>query len=291
MRISGFTFIRDGVRLQYPFVESIRSALPLVDEFIVVVGDGDDGTREQIEAMEDPKITIVDTVWNVGTPKGYVYAQQKMTGLFRCTGDWAFYLECDEVLHEQDIKGIRSLLEKAEDDSRVEAVAFNYHHFYGRPDIVAMGPAWYRQEVRIIRNRDIRAIAPDGLFFVILESSRRNRYPRAVVSPAHIFHYGWVRPAEAHAAKKATTAKYWLEQPKEPPPYAEVDPSVLFPFDGEHPAIMQEWLEHVANKEFEPDPNYQLTKRDKKQRFKRNIERLTGLDLASHHFRPVKLHT
>ncbi len=87
MRISGFTFIRDGVRLRYPFVESIRSALPLVDEFIVVIGDGDDGTREQIEAIDDPKITIVDTVWNVGTPKGYVYAQQKMTGLFRCTGD------------------------------------------------------------------------------------------------------------------------------------------------------------------------------------------------------------
>ena len=32
MRVSGFTFIRNGTMLGYPFVESIRSALPLCDE-------------------------------------------------------------------------------------------------------------------------------------------------------------------------------------------------------------------------------------------------------------------
>jgi hypothetical protein len=33
--------IRNGVLLQYPFVESIKLALPLVDEYVVVVGAGE----------------------------------------------------------------------------------------------------------------------------------------------------------------------------------------------------------------------------------------------------------
>ena len=109
MRISCFTFIRNGTRLAYPFVQSIRSALPLCDEFIVVAGDSVDDTRAQIAAIGDPKIRIVDTVWNpLMLSRGFIYAQQKMIGLFNCTGDWAFYLEGDELLHEDDVPKIRA---------------------------------------------------------------------------------------------------------------------------------------------------------------------------------------
>ena len=38
MKLSGFTFIRNAVRFDYPVVESITSILPTVDEFIVNVG-------------------------------------------------------------------------------------------------------------------------------------------------------------------------------------------------------------------------------------------------------------
>lgn len=51
MRIAAFTYIRNGFSYQYPFVESIKSALPIVDEMIVVVGDSTDGTREAVEAI------------------------------------------------------------------------------------------------------------------------------------------------------------------------------------------------------------------------------------------------
>jgi len=33
--------------------------------------------------------------------KGFVYGQQKSIALFNCTGDWAFYLEADELVHER----------------------------------------------------------------------------------------------------------------------------------------------------------------------------------------------
>jgi len=38
MKISGFTFLRNGSILGYPFKESILSVLPIVDEFIVALG-------------------------------------------------------------------------------------------------------------------------------------------------------------------------------------------------------------------------------------------------------------
>ena len=101
MKISRFTFIRNGEMLGYPFIESIQSALPILDEFVIAVGKSEDCTLERIQEIGSDKIRIVETEWNeVMQDRGFVYAQQKMIAQFNCTGDWAFYLEGDEVLHE-----------------------------------------------------------------------------------------------------------------------------------------------------------------------------------------------
>ena len=44
MKVSGFTFCRNAVRYDYPVTESIRSIVPIVDEFVVNVGRCEDGT-------------------------------------------------------------------------------------------------------------------------------------------------------------------------------------------------------------------------------------------------------
>ena len=59
MTVSGFTFCRNAVKYDYPVVESIKSALPLCDEFIVNVGRCEDGTLELIRSIRDPRIKIV----------------------------------------------------------------------------------------------------------------------------------------------------------------------------------------------------------------------------------------
>ena len=64
MKVSGFTFIRNGSVLGYPYLESIRSILPVVDEFIVNVGFSSDDTLEQIKSIGDPKIRVVESAWN-----------------------------------------------------------------------------------------------------------------------------------------------------------------------------------------------------------------------------------
>ena len=112
MKISGFTFIRNGTLLGYPFIESILSALPICDEFIVAVGDSEDDTLARIQAIGSDKIRIIQTQWNEKMQdRGFVYAQQKMIAQYNCTGDWAFYLEGDEVLHEDDLPKIKASME------------------------------------------------------------------------------------------------------------------------------------------------------------------------------------
>src|SRR5881409_1803463 len=107
MKVSGFTFCRNAVRYDYPVVEAIRSILPIVDEFLVNVGRCEDGTLELIRSIGDPKIRIVESVWDESLRKdGLVYSQQTNIALSHCTGDWAFYLQADEVVHEDDLPKI-----------------------------------------------------------------------------------------------------------------------------------------------------------------------------------------
>jgi len=135
MKVSAFTFIRNGEMLGYPFIESIQSALPIVDEFVIAVGKSEDQTLERIRSIPSNKIRIIETEWNeVMQDRGFVYAQQKMIAQFNCTGDWAFYLEGDEVLHEKDLNTIRDTMQRHLNNPEVEALYFDYYHFYGKPD-------------------------------------------------------------------------------------------------------------------------------------------------------------
>lgn len=288
MKISGFTFLRNGSLLGYPYVESLRSLLMLCDEVVVAVGAGQDDTLERVRAIGDPRLRIIETTWSeVMQHRGYVYAQQKMIAQFNTTGDWAFYLEGDEVLHEQDIPALRALLERHVDDHRIEAIAFNYHHFYGTPQLVAHSPAWYRQAPRIIRN-SVRNYSPDGLFFVVMDKNKRGRYPRAVVADSPIYHYGHVRSVARMQEKARQVSKYWGHKPPKFHDYSQIDASILHPFNGTHPQVVQEWLAENAEHVFRPDPNYRLSRRERRHRWMMKLERLLGRDLTKKHFTLVE---
>ena len=111
MKVSGFSFCRNAVLYDYPVVESIRSILPIVDEFVVNVGRCDDGTLDLIRSIGDPKIRIVESVWDETLRKnGLVYSQQTNLALSHCTGDWAFYIQADEVIHEFEDAYLRHMI-------------------------------------------------------------------------------------------------------------------------------------------------------------------------------------
>ena len=286
MKISGFTFIRNGSLLGYPFIESILSALPICDEFIVAVGDSEDDTLERIQGIRSDKIKIIPTQWNEKMQdRGFVYAQQKMIAQYNCTGDWAFYLEGDEILHEDDLPKIKASMQQHLNNPEVEALAFDYHHFFGSPDWVAVSPAWYRQECRIIRNT-IRSWAPDGLYFVVMDKNKKGRYPRAALVGAPIYHYGHVRSIEAMREKNKRVGKYWKHDHPLFNGY-QIDPDTLISFKGSHPTILKKWLGKEAEKKFHPNQDHVLTSRERKHRLKIILEKWLHMNLSKKHFKKI----
>lgn len=283
MKVSGFTFLRNGTLLGYPYIESLKSLLMVCDEVVVAVGQSEDDTLEQVRGIGDPRIRVIETVWNESMrDRGYVYAQQKMIAQFNCTGDWAFYLEGDEVIHEDDAPKIRAALEKHLDNSEVEALVFDYHHFYGCPDLVARSPGWYRRAPRVIRN-SIRSWAPDGLFWVVMDRNKKGRYPKAALAGCPIYHYGHVRSSIKMQEKIRQVSKYWNHTPKAHD-YSQIDATILQPFTGAHPAVVHDWLCNFAEASFTSDPEYRLSKRDKRHKLLMKIETLMGKHLDKKHY-------
>jgi hypothetical protein len=284
--ISGFTFIRNGVELGFPFEASIRSLLPLVDEFVVGVGKSNDDTLARIHAIGSPKIRVIETIWNERmADRGFVYAQQKMIAQYACTGDWAFYLEGDELVHQAELANIRASVDQHHANPSVEALVFDYFHFYGTPEFVANSPAWYRRECRLIRNT-IRSYAPDGQYWLITSDHKKGRNPQAALANAHIYHYGWVRSNEAMQKKMEQVSKFWSHGAPTIR-YSQFDAQVLQPFTGTHPELIKPWLESSAEKSFTIDPDYQLSKREKRHRWLMKLEKAFGLDFSRKHFKLV----
>lgn len=285
--ISGFTFIRNGVGLGFPFEASIRSLLPLVEEFVVAVGKGEDDTLDRIKAIGDPKIRIIETVWNERmADRGFVYAQQKMIAQYSCTGDWAFYLEGDEVVHEGELAAIRASVERHHGNPAVEALVFDYQHFYGSPDWVSISPGWYRRECRLIRNT-IRSYAPDGQYWLVTTQHKRGRNPQAALANAHIYHYGWIRQTDAMQKKLDTVSKYWGAASMTTVRYSQFDRRALAPFTGTHPKAVQAWLTSGAEPVLNIDPAYKPTSKENKYHLMRQIETLTGFDFSRKHFKLI----
>ena len=289
MKVSGFTFLRNASILGYPYVESLKSLLAVCDEVVVALGNSDDDTLAQVQAINDPRIKIIQTTWNENMQdRGYTYAQQKMIAQFNCTGDWAFYLEGDEIIHEQDYATIRMAMEKHLNDPAVEALVFDYYHFYGSPSSVASSPRWYRRAPRIIRNT-LRTWAPDGLFWLVMHQNKHGRYPNAALAGCHLYHYGHVRSVAKMNEKQKRVERYWGKTPTEFLGYGNIDPHSIIPFGASHPAIAQHWLADAAEQTFIPNPEYQLTTRDKKHRLLLGLENLLGgKDFTKKHYKLIR---
>jgi len=285
MKVSAFTFIKNGEILGYPFLQSIQSVLPIVDEFVINVGESEDDTLMFIESISNPKIRIIKSKWNDSMQdRGYVYGQQKMISQFNCTGDWAFYIEGDEIYHESDLDQIKSSMQKHLSDPGVEALVFDFYHFYGNANTYLNSPGWYRSEARIIKN-SVRSYAPDGLFWLVLDGNKKGRYPRAKHTGVPCYHYGWVRSEEQMNLKSQKVQRYWGKRHTNVN-YSQIDSMILKEFKGSHPKIIREWLPKDKGV-FKPNPGYKPTLKQKKHRIMIKIEKIFASDLSKKHYKLV----
>lgn len=254
MKISGFSMCRNADSLYYPFLESIKSALPLVDEFVVAVGIGNPGDRtlDMIREINDPKIKVIETDWDLEAfPNGTVHAQQTDLAKSYCTGDWLLYLQADEVLHESDHGTIREACADFLDDNEVEGFLMDYIHFWGDYQHCQNSHAWYYKEIRVIRNvseihswqsaQSFRKIPDfDGRSYRL----KKGTYKLNVVKiNATIYHYGWVRPPDLMVQKMNELDKihsHKVQRFDGTMNYGDL--SELPVFKGTHPAVMKQKL-------------------------------------------------
>src|SRR5687768_16681264 len=104
MKVSGFTFVRNAIKYDYPIVEAIRSILPLCNEIVVAVGKSEDDTLHLIQSIGSDKIKIIQTVWDDSLREGGRVLALETDKAFKAISpdsDWAFYIQGDEVLHEK----------------------------------------------------------------------------------------------------------------------------------------------------------------------------------------------
>lgn len=262
MKISGFTMGKNALKLYYPMRQSVESILPLVDEFVVALGDSDedDHSRAEIEAIGSEKIRIVDTVWDIEKyPRGMEHAHQTDIAKELCTGDWLFYLQSDEVVHERDLETIRKRCEELLADEEVEGLLFRYRHFWGDYEHIQDGHCWYRKEIRIIRNhpeihswesaQSFRKIPGfEGLNYRQQEGTYKLKVAEV---DAEIFHYGWVRPPAVmqnkirafsinHRGRKKVEEQVATHKFDRIFDYGNLSKLTRYP--GTHPAVMKEWM-------------------------------------------------
>lgn len=257
MKVFGFTIIRNAVKLDYPVVEAIQSILPLCDGVIVAVGKSDDNTLEVVRAIDREKVKVIETTWNDSYREGgRVLAMEtdKAFAAIPADVDWCFYIQADEVLHEQHVPRVKEAMEKYLTDRRVDGLLFSYRHFYGSFDYVGDSWKWYRREVRIIRNDRSIFSYRDAQGF----RKRPNEKLHVKLIAAEIYHYGWVRDPRAMSQKLQSMSQLyhsdqWIEEhiPKAREfDYSQIDS--LARFDGTHPRVMAERIRRL-NWKFDHD--------------------------------------
>jgi glycosyltransferase involved in cell wall biosynthesis len=292
MKVTAFSYIRNGFIYDYPFIESIQSVLPLVDEFIMVIGDSIDGTREAVAALNDPKIRIIDTVWEEqARANGLVFAQQSNIGLDHVTGDWAFHIQADEVIHEKDYPAIKKAMADYLNDESVEGLLFHFINFFG--DYKHYGPSrrFHNKEIRIIRPlpsirsyRDSQGFRRYNDPNNFLEEKGEKLHVKLI--NATVYHYSYVRNPEKQAKKVIEMAKRYHddtklqqlgEKFKKGFDFTLVD--VLEEFKGSHPAIMQN---RINSQDWEFNYNPPKNNMTLKERVLYAIQKLTGKQLFTY---------
>ncbi len=290
MKVTGFTFIRNAVKYDYPIEEAIRSILPVCDDFVVAVGKSEDDTLALIESIDPDKIRIVETIWDDSLRTGGHVLAEETNKAFQAVGDdtdWCFYIQGDEVVHEQYLDEIKNAMLRWKDNARVDGLLFKYKHFYGSYDYVGASRRWYPNEIRIVRNNKSIYSYQDAQGFRKGDNEKLNVKP----IDAFVYHYGWVKDPRIMQRKQEDFNKLWHDDEWVDKHidkvskfnYAEhIDAIKLF--DGTHPKVMQE---RIANSNWQFDHDISMNRTTMKEKLKSFAASKLGLDFSYKNYKLI----
>ncbi len=255
-KVSGFTICRNSQKLGYPYIESLFSLAPLCDEIIVTLDDTEDGTKEQLLQLQanlkqqfQMEFKIINTKWNMQNMKGGAeLAVQTDIALSHCQHNIVFYLQSDEVLHEEDYPLIRQDLLKLEQHAEAQSMVFQWIHFYGDQHTIVKNRKWYRKEIRAFKKSSGLKSFKDAQSFRKPFGEKLIKLP-ALESKAKVLHYGHMRPKELMAEKVNYFKEQWQDKDQ-----TKIAPDLVFKsqfgiqkFKDSHPLVMKKYLSLQCN--------------------------------------------
>lgn len=239
-RLFGFTLLRNGVKYDYSFKESLLSLEPIVEKTYLALDAGEDTTAEAVKSL--PSVHIIPSQWDMFLAKGLVLSVETNKALDALKADhgteehnWGIYLQADEVLHEDDYEILKRDIEEA-DRTGCDAVSFRYLHFWQTHHHLAIAKNWYPQEIRAIKLKsEVRSYGDAQSF---------QGHTKIFFTEARIFHYGHVRDQNVYRKKMedmsklydadATKSKYYNQKDR------DKDYTDCILYYGTHPQVMKE---------------------------------------------------
>ena len=291
MKISGFTFIRNGLALGYPFVPAIQSLLPLCDEIIVNVPRSTDDTLAAVRAIGDPKIRIIETEWDESLrTSGLAMSHHTNLALKECTGDWCVYIQGDEVLHEETLPLMRAAMEREVNNPGVQGLLVDYTHFYGSYWTYAYSFGWYQpqREVRVVRRDPRIQSRGDAQGFRTVDNEKLH----VKSSGGRYFHYGHALAPEQARIKRenflklsrddATVAQEIQNRPQQ---FYDDDQKVK-QFTGTHPSVMRDTVAAANWTYTSSSPLIRFGRKYRRSYFWEDVamlvKRMTGITIGVH---------
>jgi hypothetical protein len=251
IKLSGFTFIKNGLTLGYPIAESIRSIESICDEVIINVGfdnpecTKDDGTYAYLsELFKGPKFIFLKSYWDPKVmSQGLILSQQTNIALEACKGKYCQYIQGDEAIHESDLPLIQKAISELDKNEDINGLIFQYRHFYGNTSILKQTRNTYRREVRLIRNKEGIRSHLDAQGFKNADGSK----VRCLETSARIFHYGWARASHLMNKKVKAFSKLYHGEDFEEEQFNYQRIWGLKIFTKTHPVVMKDWIDQNKN--------------------------------------------
>jgi hypothetical protein len=292
MKISGFTYVRNGFDYGVPFLESIQSILPICNEMIIAVGDSVDGTREAIQGLQSEKIKIIDTIWDMNLRKGgKIFANQTNFALDAVSGDWAFHIQADEVIHEKDLTKIMKAIEEDDPNKKVEGFILPFLHFWGGYNYIRNSRRVHKHEVRIFRNGlHVRSYRDSQGFrkYKSIADYESGKYKGEKLQvkkiDAPVYHYNGIRPPEIFRKKAEQMGAFYkttdeVQKILDEKNYNWDNVDRVVEFKGSHPLLMMPKVK-AQNWEYTFDPKKAVWKN--KDRLLQPVEDLLGFKIGEY---------
>jgi glycosyltransferase involved in cell wall biosynthesis len=200
--------IRNGMRNGYPFWESLNSCLDFADEIVISEGHSDDDTyvyMEKFRYLHPEKVKLFRTNWKKSA-HGEVIATVSSEALKRCSHEWVYYLQADEIIHEDNWQFIKGISEGKQ--GKVNSVKFMFNHFIGSWTPLPKGAAAYSAAIRMVRNVPSISLMGDAWTF----EGGIDPVVAPTMPPKPIYHLGWVFPKNCDE-KSISHAKIYSSMP------------------------------------------------------------------------------